>query len=81
MTQCPICNQVPSIKSSHNSVWLIHDNRDCQLRRTEQYVTAQDAEHGWKKTCQYYIQRNLRGERKTFIDKVVWEQCTKDGLE
>lgn len=58
MTPCPVCGGVPTIKHSHNTVWLTHDG-PCHLKRVEQYVTAMDAEYGWKKTCQYYIQRNL----------------------
>ena len=73
MTPCPVCNIAPTIKTSHNTVWLIHEG-DCQLRRTEQYVTAMDAEFGWKKTVQYFMQRNMRSERKTYIDQFVREE-------
>ncbi len=68
MTPCPVCGKAPEIKTSHNTVWLRHEV-DCQLKRVEQYVTAQDAEFGWRKTIQYYMQRNLRSERKTYIDQ------------
>jgi hypothetical protein len=82
LSKCPTCAGFPTVRSTNDGrAWLEHLEEGCQLRRREQYMSVMDAEAGWNKTCQYFMQRNLRTERKTIIDKVVWERCEKEGKE